>query len=161
MGVNERTDVRFRAGASARVAADWDEAPVPAAVPCSWWRPEVLADLPAIRRDFRALLDDGALGTPELGPELVEEAVAGLDELVSNAIRHGRVPVAVSVSPLEDGVLLVVTDHAPERSVHPTSTRDPAEGGMGMRLVAASARRSGWWAAGPVKHVWAVVPGRP
>lgn len=81
-----------------------------------------------------------------------------LDELLSNALRHGRTPIEVQVCTSEGGVLLQVADHAAENPPQPTSTRDPSEGGMGLGMIADFALDCGWFAPGEQKVVWAVMP---
>lgn len=94
---------------------------------------------------------------PPLDGDPLEDAVVALDELMSNAIRHGRAPVAVEICACRHGTLVLVSDRAAEAPPRPTSTRDPAQGGMGLGIVARASTASGWFSRGDVKVVWAVL----
>lgn len=136
----------------------WAEGEPPPGRSCASWQPTGLADLPQVRREFRQRM---AAGLDELAPpseDALEDAVVALDELMSNAIRHGRAPVEVEVCVCDDGLLVLVSDRAAEKPPQPTSTRDPAEGGMGLGIVARASIASGWFSRGDVKIVWAVMP---
>ena len=111
-----------------------------------------------VRREFRAWITAAAEDSPGLRENRVEESVLALDELMSNALRHGRAPIEVEVCASEGGVLLAVADRAAENQPQPTSTRDPSEGGMGLGMVADFALDCGWFAPGDQKVVWAVMP---
>jgi anti-sigma regulatory factor (Ser/Thr protein kinase) len=83
------------------------------------------------------------------------DAVLVLDELVSNALRHGVAPGRVRLT-RDDGHLRVeVTDASdvPARPRAPDRT-----GGRGLVLVAACSRRWGQWWHEDGKTVWAEVP---
>jgi len=115
------------------------------------WRPDGLGDLSRIRHEVgRTLTTHVAVDA-----DLVDEIVAALDELMSNALRHGRTPVDVEVGVTHAAVVLCVSDRAVEAPPRPTATRDPALGGMGLGIVARSSSRSGWFARDDVKVVWA------
>jgi anti-sigma regulatory factor (Ser/Thr protein kinase) len=139
-------------------AHPWVEARPPLGQDCTTWSPQHLRDLPAVRREFRAWIAaaDGA-GHP-LRENRVEESVLALDELMSNALRHGRAPIEVQVCASDGGVLLQVADRAAEEPPRPTSTRDPGLGGMGLGMIADFALDCGWFAPGDQKVVWAVMP---
>lgn len=141
--------------------APWEMGAPPAGRTCWAWRPTGLHDLPAARRGFRDRVTRGLDGiAPQIGDSL-EDVVMALDELMSNALRHGRAPVEVEVCATDDGLLLLVSDRAAEDPPRPTSTRDPALGGMGLGIVARASAASGWFPRGDVKVVWAVIPERP
>jgi anti-sigma regulatory factor (Ser/Thr protein kinase) len=100
-------------------------------------------------------------GLEDLAPpsgDALEDTVVALDELMSNAIRHGRAPVEVEICACDDGLLVLVSDRASDKPPRPTSTRDPAQGGMGLGIVAKASTASGWFSEGDVKVVWAVMP---
>jgi hypothetical protein len=143
---------------SVEQARPWVEAQPPPGSPCASWSPQHLRDLPAVRREFRAWTTAAVDGTPRLRENRVEESVLALDELMSNALRHGRVPIEVRVCASEGGVLLQVADWAAENPPRPTSTRDPSDGGMGLGMIAEFALDCGWFAVGGQKVVWAVMP---
>ena len=136
----------------------WLEARPPRAADCTSWSPEHLRDLPRVRREFRAWVTAAASDSPQLRENRTEQFVLALDELMSNALRHGRAPVQVEVCTSEGGVLLQVTDRAAGHPPRPTSTRDPIDGGMGLGMIADFALECGWYAPGDQKVVWAVMP---
>lgn len=116
----------------AKQARPWLEARPPRGSDCTSWSPQHLRDLPAVRREFRAWITATGEDAPRLRQNRVEESVLALDELMSNALRHGRAPIEVEVCASEGGVLLQVADRAAENPPQPTSTRDPSDGGMGL-----------------------------
>jgi two-component sensor histidine kinase len=59
-----------------------------------------------------------------------------VEELLSNALRHGRLPVTASVTAPRHGWLVAVSDNATDRPPAHGLDRDPAHGGMGLSLVA-------------------------
>ncbi|MDP9392204.1 MAG: ATP-binding protein, partial [Actinomycetota bacterium] len=58
------------------------------------------------------------------------------------------------------GWLIDVSDRAPESMPTPAVDRDPAQGGMGLHLVARLSVAHGWYVDGNAKHVWACMPSR-
>jgi anti-sigma regulatory factor (Ser/Thr protein kinase) len=139
-------------------AQPWVEAGPPQGRGCTSWSPQHLRDLPAVRREFRAWITAAGDDSPRMRENRVEESVLALDELMSNALRHGRAPIEVEVCSSEGGVLLQVADRAVEVPPRPTSTRDPSDGGMGLGMIAQFALDCGWFASGDRKVVWAVMP---
>jgi anti-sigma regulatory factor (Ser/Thr protein kinase) len=105
-----------------------------------------------VRRELRRSLDQD-----EPDEELAERLVLVLDELLSNALRHGRSPVVGAVHRTDAGWLLLVSDSAPQVPPHPDPERDPAQGGLGLRMVADLGSAHGWCSDGGRKHVWAVL----
>jgi anti-sigma regulatory factor (Ser/Thr protein kinase) len=101
---------------------------------------------------------DGLDGLAPPSSDALEDAVVALDELMSNGIRHGRAPVEVEICVCDHGLLVLVSDRASEQPPRPTSTRDPAQGGMGLGIVARASTASGWFSQEDVKVVWAVMP---
>lgn len=90
-------------------------------------------------------------------PEHEETALGALllvtDELVTNAVRHGRPPVTVHLSCQTDEVRLAVGDAGARFPDEPG-----ASGGLGLEIVAKTARE---WGATPLavgKQVWCRVP---
>jgi anti-sigma regulatory factor (Ser/Thr protein kinase) len=141
-------------------ARPWVLARPPRGSGCRSWSPQHLRDLPRVRREFRSWVTSAVEDGPEARENRIEESVLALDELMSNALRHGRAPVEVEVCASEGGVLLSVADRAAEDPPRPTSTRDPSEGGMGLGMIADFALDCGWFAPGDQKVVWAVMPSR-
>jgi hypothetical protein len=123
------------------------------------WAPQLLAELPFIRRDLRrALAAEPAGSSPDDDDELHERLVLLLDELLSNALRHGVAPVAGAVRRTASSWLLVVSDAAGGTPPHPAHDRDPSLGGLGLRMVAEFAAGYGWCTDGGRKQVWAALP---
>jgi hypothetical protein len=87
-----------------------------------------------------------------------EQLILAFDELASNALRHGESPVVATVVAGSGGWLLDVSDRAPEVMPAPAVDRDPAQGGLGLHLVARLSVAHGWYVDGSCKHVWACLP---
>ena len=139
-------------------ALPWIEGRPPHGSGCTSWSPQHLRDLSRVRREFLTWITSAADASARLRENRIEESVLALDELMSNALRHGRAPVDVEVCASEGGVLLQVADRAAENPPRPTSTRDPSDGGMGLGMIADFALDCGWFAHGDQKVVWAVMP---
>jgi len=90
-----------------------------------------------------AALHDGA--RPSGAHEgAVQRLTMAFEELASNALRHGRAPVEVTVTTTGTGWLLEVSDAAADSPPIPAIGRDPALGGMGLFLVARICDAHGW-----------------
>jgi anti-sigma regulatory factor (Ser/Thr protein kinase) len=114
------------------------------------------ADVTLLRgRLHRELLRRGL--PPDADEADVERLLLTFEELTSNGLRHGHRPVAVSVAQGDAGWLVDVTDAAPGRTPVPAVDRDPAQGGLGLYLVARLSATYGWWTQTGRKHVWACV----
>jgi anti-sigma regulatory factor (Ser/Thr protein kinase) len=121
------------------------------------WNLETVAELPAARAVLRRRL--GSVGFPPGDAHTPgEQLVLAFDELASNGLRHGESPVVATVVAGSGGWLLDVSDRAPQAMPTPADGRDPAEGGMGLHLVARLAVAHGWYVDGGCKHVWACLP---
>ncbi|HEV7187680.1 MAG TPA: SpoIIE family protein phosphatase [Blastococcus sp.] len=108
------------------------------------WRPARPADLTAGRLELSAALQDGAR-SDGAGEEAVDRLTMAFEELASNAIRHGRGPVEITVTTLADGGwLLTVCDAAGEVPPVPAVGRDAALGGLGLHMTAEAADAHGW-----------------
>ena len=136
----------------------WLEVRPPEGSDCTAWSPGGLEDLSRVRREFRSWVSAAAQDSPRLRENRVEEGVLALDELMSNALRHGRAPIEVLVCGTDGGVLLQVADRDPDTPPRPTSTRDPGQGGMGLGMIADFALDCGWYPFEDQKVVWAVMP---
>jgi hypothetical protein len=88
----------------------WLEEQPPSDPSCTVWSPSGLADLPRVRREFRAWVTSEADESHRLRENRIGEGVLALDELMSDALRHGRAPIDVLVCSTDGGVLLQVAD---------------------------------------------------
>ncbi len=129
----------------------WPSARPPAAPDRFAWDLDSVAELPLVRAEVRAHLTGPRLG------DLRDRLVLALDEMASNALRHGGGHVRASVRPLADAWLIEVRDGAPGTPPSPAVDRDPSEGGLGLYLVAELATDHGWYVTAEAKHVWAVL----
>jgi hypothetical protein len=123
------------------------------------WRWDLgrLAELPAARAALRSRLGTVGFSAPD-EDTAGERLVLAFDELASNALRHGESPVVATVVAGSGGWLLDVSDRAPEAMPAPAVDRDPAQGGLGLHLVARLSVAHGWYVDGLCKHVWACLP---
>jgi anti-sigma regulatory factor (Ser/Thr protein kinase) len=122
------------------------------------WRWDLggIAELPAARAGLRSRL--GGVGFPSDDDQAAERLVLAFDELASNALRHGLSPVVASVVAGSGGWLLDVSDRARDTMPTPAVGRDPAQGGLGLYLVARLSVAHGWYVDDGCKHVWACLP---
>ncbi len=94
---------------------------------------------------------------PGGAPVDLDELLLVYEELTSNGLRHGRSPVLVRVVATADGWLVDVTDAAVDHPPVPAVDRDPADGGLGLHLVARLCPAHGWIVDDGRKHVWACI----
>ncbi len=135
----------------------WPSAPPPPATPLVRWQLTGIADLPRIRAELRRHPATAASPGP-LSTDAHDELLLAVDEMASNALRHGDGRVLVEIGRSDEGFLVTVCDQAPEAPPTPAVGRDPSEGGLGLYLIAEMAQAQGWCARDGVKHVWAVLP---
>ena len=131
----------------------WPSSAPPTAQQLLQWQLAEVAELPAMRGEVRRTLE------ATIDPDVLDQIILALDEMASNALRHGGVgPVVASVRTTDTGYLIEVTDSAAARPPTPAIDRDPSEGGLGLYLIARMALRHGWYASARAKHVWALLP---
>ena len=136
----------------------WPVRPLPDGRGEVWrWRLTGLDELAAARAALRDLLRGAGRPAEDDDPSS-EQLVLAFDELASNALRHGERPVVATVVAGSGGWLLDVSDRAPRSMPAPTVDRDPAQGGMGLQLVARLSVAHGWYVDEECKHVWACLP---
>jgi anti-sigma regulatory factor (Ser/Thr protein kinase) len=136
----------------------WPVRPLPDGRGEVWrWDLTALSQLSAARAGLRSRL--GGVGFPPQEENTAgEQLVLAFDELASNALRHGERPVVATIVAGSGGWLLDVSDRAPDTMPAPAVDRDPAQGGMGLHLVARLSVAHGWYVDAGAKHVWACLP---
>jgi anti-sigma regulatory factor (Ser/Thr protein kinase) len=132
--------------------------PEPGVVGPAVWRgePATAAELSAHRGRLRAALLDGARPA-HCDDADVERLLLVFEELGSNGLRHGRPPVRMTVTATGSGWLLDASDMAVDRPPAPAVGRDPAEGGLGLYLIARLCAAHGWNVRSGRKHVWGCI----
>jgi anti-sigma regulatory factor (Ser/Thr protein kinase) len=131
----------------------WPSASPPAASPALTWRLRDVAELPAVRAQLRR---HSGIGAPD--PDLLDQLILALDEMASNALRHGDGEVRATVRLTDDAYLIEVSDQAAAAPPMPAVGRDPSEGGLGLYLIAEMATEHGWYVEADHKFVWALLP---
>jgi anti-sigma regulatory factor (Ser/Thr protein kinase) len=136
----------------------WPSASPPSAPDGLSWDLSDIAELPGVRAEVRRHVADRAAGTGRDSADLRDRLVLAIDEMASNALRHGGGNVRASVRLTADSYLVTVSDAAPESPPVPAVGRDPSEGGLGLYLIAELATDHGWYVRDGAKHVWALLP---
>ena len=141
--------------------AAWPSAAPPEAREELAWELSGIAELPRMRTDVRRF---AVARNPEAGEhaaDLHDRLVLALDEMASNALRHGGGGgVRAALRSTGDDWVIEVSDTAASRPPAPAIGRDPSEGGLGLYLIAELGTAHGWYAEGGCKHVWALIPRR-
>jgi anti-sigma regulatory factor (Ser/Thr protein kinase) len=122
------------------------------------WDLSDVAELPSIRAEVRRHVTRHALRTGRDADDLRDRLVLALDEMASNALRHGGGRVRASLRLTGDSYLVEVSDAAVTAPPRPAIGRDPSEGGLGLYLIAELATSHGWYVDDGAKHVWALLP---
>lgn len=135
----------------------WPSAIPPDAAGGLSWELSDVAELPRVRAELRRRVAT-ADGAGDAAGDLRDQLVLALDEMASNALRHGGGGVRASVRTTEDAWLIEVSDLAWSRPPTPAIGRDPSEGGLGLYLIAELATSHGWYVDDGSKHVWALIP---
>jgi anti-sigma regulatory factor (Ser/Thr protein kinase) len=134
----------------------WPTASPPEATPALHWDLQDVAELPRVRAELRRYATSGTPAPINL--DLLDQLILALDEMASNALRHGGGSVAATVRETPDAYLVEVSDAATTAPPSPAVGRDPSEGGLGLYLIAELATRHGWYVSDRHKHVWALLP---
>ena len=130
----------------------WPAASPPPAHDGLVWHLSHVAELPRVRAEVRRCLEAG-------GPaDLRDRLLLVLDEMASNALRHGGGRVQAAVRRTGDAFLVAVSDGDSSTPPTPAVDRDPSEGGLGLHLIAELSTAHGWYVHGDAKTVWAVLP---
>jgi anti-sigma regulatory factor (Ser/Thr protein kinase) len=134
----------------------WPTASPPAAATVLSWHLDSVAELPRVRAELRQRASAGDRASSDARDQLI----LALDEMASNALRHGGGGVRATVRQTAEAYLVEVSDRAPSAPPSPAVGRDPSEGGLGLYLIAEMATEHGWYVEGGAKHVWALLPRR-
>ena len=130
----------------------WPAASPPPARDGLAWELSDVTELPRVRAEVRRCLDAGDTA------DLRDRLLLVLDEMASNALRHGGGRVLAAVRRTGDAFLIAVTDGDSATPPTPAGDRDPSEGGLGLYLRAELSTAHGWYVDGDAKTVWAVLP---
>ena len=136
----------------------WPSAPPPEATDGLRWELDDVAQLPRVRAELRRRMAAEPGGDDPRSADLRDRLVLALDEMASNALRHGEGGVQASVQLTPTAYLVEVSDQAVSSPPVPAVNRDPSEGGLGLYLIAELATQHGWYVNGGCKHVWALLP---
>ena len=135
----------------------WPSASPPPAAPALGWHLRDVAELPQVRAELRRHAAAQAAADARLDGDLRDQLILALDEMASNALRHGGGEVRAAVRITPDAFLIEVSDSAADAPPSPAVDRDPSEGGLGLYLIAELATDHGWYVTAGAKHVWAVL----
>jgi len=152
---NEQGDQRVTGEA---VGPVWPSAAPPPAAPVLTWSLEDVAELPRVRADLRRHAAASSRSDTTANADLRDQLILALDEMASNALRHGRGGVQATVRQTPDAYLIEVSDQATAQPPSPAVGRDPSEGGLGLYLIAEMATQHGWYVSNGYKYVWALLP---
>ncbi len=131
----------------------WKQRPPPRlGGPTGQWDLATPADLHFVRAEVRQLVDAKSV---VMDDARCERFLLAVEELASNGLRHGGLPVRARVVAAPEGLLIEVSDSAPERAPESALGRDPALGGLGLFLVARLTTTHGWLIDAGRKYVWA------
>ncbi len=136
----------------------WPAATPPHAFDGLHWELQDIAELPRVRAQLRRHVAATAGSGDAHSADLRDQLILALDEMASNALRHGRGRVQAAVRLTDTAYLIEVSDQATSTPPIPAVGRDPSEGGLGLYLIAELATRHGYYIDGGCKHVWALLP---
>ncbi len=136
----------------------WPAATPPHAFDGLQWDLQDIAELPSVRAQVRRHVAASAQRDDPRSADLRDQLVLALDEMASNALRHGRGHVQAAVRLTDNSYLIEVSDQAASSPPTPAVGRDPSEGGLGLYLIAELATHHGYYVRDGCKHVWALLP---
>ncbi len=139
----------------------WPSASPPPAEPALAWDLRDVAELPRVRAELRrhGVADPAPSDRrTDTATDLRDQLILALDEMASNALRHGEGRVRAAVRLTSDAYLIEVSDQAAAAPPAPAVDRDPSEGGLGLYLIAEMSTAHGWYVSDGAKHVWALLP---
>jgi len=124
-----------------------------------------LRELSRVRRLVREFLTDtdnavadaasvSAVGEIE---DLVERAILVIDEMASNAVRHGSAPAVLQILDEQAAWMILAIDSAPDRLPEPAIDRPAGEGGYGLYVIADQTSSHGVHCEDDRKLVWATI----
>ena len=134
----------------------WPSASPPQATAALHWALKDVSELTRVRAELRRYA--AGSGADPIDPDLLDQMILALDEMASNALRHGGGSVEATVRLTADAYLLEVSDSAITAPPAPAVGRDPSEGGLGLYLIAELSTQHGWYVHDGLKHVWALLP---
>lgn len=119
-----------------------------------------LRSLSTVRRQVQQfLLSSLGIAREEDVPAHIEDAVGQavlvIDELTSNALRHGSPPSSLHIGDDEGRWIVIVTDGAPGRAPTPARERPAGQGGYGLYVIADLTSEHGVHYEPERKLVWA------
>ena len=119
-----------------------------------------LRSLSTVRRQVQQfLLSSLGIGREDDVPVHIEDAVGQavlvIDELTSNALRHGSPPSSLHIGDDEGRWIVIVTDGAPGRAPTPARERPAGQGGYGLYVIADLTSEHGVHYEPERKLVWA------
>ena len=119
-----------------------------------------LRSLSTVRRQVQQfLLSSLGIGREDDVPARIEDAVAQavlvIDELTSNALRHGSPPSSLHIGDDDGRWIVIVTDAAPDRAPTPARERPAGQGGYGLYVIADLTAEHGVHYESERKLVWA------
>ena len=138
--------------------AAWPSAVPPDADDELLWELSGVGELPRVRAEVRRHLAARHPGADAHLADLHDRLILALDEMGSNALRHGGGGVRARVQRTPGAWLIEVRDSAPHTPPRPAIGRDPSQGGLGLYLIAEMADAHGWHLADGQKSVWALLP---
>ena len=125
-------------------------------------------ELSAVRRRVREFLtatgtaepdaaDPADAATREQIEDLVDRAILVIDEMASNAVRHGSAPAVLQILDEQAAWVILAIDSAPDRLPEPAVDRPAGQGGYGLYVIADQTTSHGVHCEDDRKLVWATI----